>query len=559
MHGTFGVQNILSFPRQSNGLWSREWKLTGMSSLTPISQTSVPLGAIYPNGRCSYESRVLPPEMFKKIDPLEQTFYNNYWNAVFELANVNISKELINPRVDPNTGDVYVVKCYCHLDETTKRSLPPLPYDLVEPSTSVDLWAFGISLFTLITGGEMFFRSNIRTGTLSNIELTAKWNHDMAATIIQQYVPSHVAQDLLLFLLSTAEERQAIDMNTVMHHPYFISDEALLPPEVTKALAEVRDERSAGVKLRKSKTESDTRAKEIKNETTSLSRLSIRNHLLLVNSTTEVIREAFDPKSTFSADVPYCYIVLPYKLAKNKAGKLTPTSMTDVELSERLGKQLLELCKATCFASCLREFYTNATKESLEIIHHWSSNLEKYPIQTAEEILKTFHLDPDYFLDLASKFVAIVRTDNQNFLKNPTSSAMKLVRKYVVPIAQIFSVNGKAYLYPVDEIYGMPIVESSKGRKYPHTFRDCVADVVYKSLPYMVSCITRMMSESGKVESLVKLIFEGAAVSSHQVHIIILSFISFQTYLTICLRFSIFSPKLHFRGYTLQEEFQQCF
>jgi len=54
-------------------------------------------------------------------------------------------------------------------------------------------------------------------------------------------------------------------------------------------------------------------------------------------------------------------------------------------------------------------------------------------------------------------------------------------------------------------------VESSRGRKYPHIFRDCVTDVVYKFLPYMQTCVTRMMSESGSVESLVKLIFEGAS------------------------------------------------
>ena len=133
----------------------------------------MPFGAIGPDGRCYYESGLLPPEMFKKIDPLEQAFYNNYWKAVLELANVNIQKELINPRIDPITGDVYVVKCHCILEESKRRSLPPLPYDLVEPDASVDIWSFGVFLFTLITGGETLFQSNIRMGTMSNVELAA--------------------------------------------------------------------------------------------------------------------------------------------------------------------------------------------------------------------------------------------------------------------------------------------------------------------------------------------------------------------------------------------------
>lgn len=560
VHGSFGARNVLSFPKQTGeGMWLREWKLTCLNSVIPTDQTSVPLGAISPDGKCSFESGVLPPEMFKKIDPLEQSFYSNYWGAVLDLANVNIAKELINPRVDPDTGDVYVVKCYCNLDETTKRSLPPLPYDLVKPSNSIDTWSFGVFLFTLITGGETLFQSNIRTGTMSTVELAAKWNDDLAAAIVQQYVHDPVAQDLLLFLLSSAGQRRGVDMNTILCHPYFISDHALLPQEVTKALTDARDERSASVKLRMKMNGVETRTPETKSESTSLGRLSVKNHLLMVNSVTEVIKEAFDPEGTYSCDVPYCFIVLPYKLARNKAGKLTPTSMTDVELCERLGQQLLELNKATCFASCLREFYSNANKESLEIIHFWSTSLEKYPIQTAEEILKTFHLDTDLFLDVASKFVAIIRSDNQSFLHNPTNSALKLVKKYVTPIAQLFSVNGRAYLYPVDEFNGKPIVESSKGRKYPHTFRDCVTDVLYKALPYMQTCITRMISESGNIESLVKLIFEGALVSLHASAFFFL-FQIFPHRLTNLNFLSLtFSQKLHPHGSKREKVFLRYF
>lgn len=483
-----------------------------MNTLLPISQSSVHLGAITPNGTCSFESSLLPPEMFKKLDSLEETFYNNYWRTVSELANVNIPKDVIKPRIDPESGDVYVVKCYCHLDEKAKRNLPPLPYELIKPSTSIDIWSFGVFLFTLISGGETLFQFNVRTGNMSMVELAAKWDDDLATAVIQQHITDPVAQDLLIHLLSPVERRRNLDMDIVLNHPFFISHGSL-PKEIAKSIADARDERSDNLKLRMKRNENDERVTTFKNKTVSLTRLSIRNQLLLANSTTEIIRAAFDPNHSFPDSVPYSFIILPYKLAKNKVGKLTPTSMTDVELSERLGKHLLELNKATCFAACMNEFYLNASKENLELIQFWTTSIENYPIQTAEEILKSFHLDTNHFLEIASKFVGIVRGDKHTFLNNPSHSGIKLIKKYITPITQVFSVNNKAYLYPVDELYGMPMVESSKGRTYPHTFRHNVTDVLHKFLPYMQTSITRMMSESGSVTSLVKLIFEGASVS----------------------------------------------
>lgn len=511
IHGSFGARNILSFPIQIDGLWSREWKLAGINCVIPTYQKTAFLGAISPSGLCSYESSILPPEMFKKLDSLELSFYNSYWRAVTDLANVNIPWELVAPRIDPETGDAYVVKCYCNLDETTAQSLPTLPYELIEASPSVDLWSFGVFLFTLVTGGETLFHSNMRMGTISSMEFVVKWSTDLAVLTVQQNVDDHIAQDILIHLLSPIEHRSNMDMDLVLQHPYFASD-SLLPKDVIKALADARDKHSDDVKLRMQKDQSDEK-KEMNNGTTTLSRLSTYNQLLIVNSITEVIRDAFDPKHAFPNTVPYSFIVLPYKLAMNKAGKLIPTAMSDVEVTERLGRQLLELIKATCFASSFKEFYLHSTRDSREEkIQFWSTSLIKYPMETAEDILKTIYLDPKHFLHIASEFVSTVRSDN-TLSSNPIESALELLHTFVDPIIDTFRLTGKAYLYPVDEYYGKPVVGGKAGRQYPHSFNNDVEDVAYKFLPYTVTCITRMMSASGSVESLVKLIFEGASVS----------------------------------------------
>ena len=120
------------------------WKLSDFSSCSPLDeQLSTSLCAILPDGSYSFKTGSLPPELFKKLDPLELAFYNQYWNAVSKLDFVHIPEDLVKPQIDPISGDAYVIKCYCNIDPEIHQTLPPLPYKLVKPNESVDLWSFG--------------------------------------------------------------------------------------------------------------------------------------------------------------------------------------------------------------------------------------------------------------------------------------------------------------------------------------------------------------------------------------------------------------------------------
>ena len=88
---------------------------------------------------------------------------------------------------------------------------------------------------------------------------------------------------------------------------------------------------------------------------THLGRLSLRTQLRITNSATSALKEAFDPKGQYVDFSPFTHILLPYKLTKNAEDRLVPGTKMDMELAQRLGRQLLELSKAVGFAACYTE------------------------------------------------------------------------------------------------------------------------------------------------------------------------------------------------------------
>lgn len=458
-----------------------------------------------------FDSSCLPPEMFMKVDSLELSLYNQYWRSVMELEKVKIPADLIKPRIDPVTNETYVMKCYCSLDEKSAELLPPLPYELVELDKSVDVWSFGVFLFTLVSGGETIFQPNFRTGKLTSIEMVANWNNDVAEAIITQYVEDLAAQDLLLHILVAGEQRKQIDMDTILAHPFFSTSS--LPERVTKILAEARDERELIGKVRRRQRENQKNVDAMERETTRLGRLGLRTQLRLTNSATEALKEAFDPKGTFK-NAPFTHMLLPYKLIANNEGRLVPGTKMDMELAQRLGRQLLELCKAVGFAACYSETLTTRSQMFQKYISSLFLTRDVDPSRASQEILATFHLDGTHYNDLAMKFVMIVQAqlekDSKSFIKDPMAPVLSLVSQYASSVADTFSVPNRAFLYLVDEFSSVVALQKDGGGQYPHVFRDHLSDIVYKALPYMHACVTSALCAEDGVAGLLKLLAEGA-------------------------------------------------
>ena len=200
--------NTVGFPLQKDR--SMQWMLTDLTRSYQINftddedQLSTHLGEISPTGVAYYSSGSLPPEMFMQLNATELSMYEEYWDTVMKMDNITIESDHIDPWVDPTSGDVYVVKCYCSIKTNPEKyeCLPPLPYELIPPTQAVDLWSFGVLLFTLCSGGHSLFPTNHRTGNLSSFEGVGKWTADVSKQVICDQIKDPIAQDILFHLLA---------------------------------------------------------------------------------------------------------------------------------------------------------------------------------------------------------------------------------------------------------------------------------------------------------------------------------------------------------------------
>lgn len=510
IHGSVSMRNILSFSGQTNER-KTSLKLTGLTSLTPVNNISARMGAITPKGRCQFDSSTLPPEMFMKVDPFQLAFYNQYWKSVMEIEGVEIDEDLIKPRVDPVSHEIYVMKCFCNLDEEIQKNLPPLPYKFEEFNKDIDIWAFGLVLFFVMSNGEVAFQPNFRTGRMSAYEVLANWNRDSAEALISQYVADVAAQDLLIYILTPKDERRRIDMSTILSHPFFSFD--VIPRDIQSLLVEARDERELMGEMRRKDMFSKSKLESISEKKTHIGRLPIQTHIRFTNSASEVLKEAFDPAKVFKDSSPFSHILLPYKLGRNKEGKLTPTTRSDVELAEKFGRQILELAKAVHLAACYCDCLKDRDQDFETLCSRALLSVEVSPTQAAINLLEYFNLSKEHFLDFSFQFVTTFREsmekDTLSLTENPYDSAVDFITSYIAAIASTFSTTNKAYLYLVDEYSCIPAVQKGK-KQYPHVFSDHVSDIVCKCLPYMHTCVSSALSAGEGILGLVQLIFEGA-------------------------------------------------
>jgi serine/threonine protein kinase len=510
IHGSFSLRNIFSFLDKNGGIVEKHLKVGGLASVTPVDQNMFSLGAITPGGKCLFDSSSLPPEMFMKVNATELQDYNLYWKVVMELDYVNVPAEMVKPRIDPITNEAYIMKCYCNLDGRSAEALPILPYNLVQYDESIDVWAFGVFLFNLVSGGETIFQPNSRTGRFTAMEFLAKWDIDIAESIIFQYVSDLAAQDILLHILVKGEKRKNMTLKTILAHPFFSASDP--SDKVEEVFTKARNERGLMHKVRRKQQENDkTLEKDIK--PTYLGRLELKTQLRLTNSATEALRECFDPNCTFTSNAPFTFMLLPYELVKNEKGRLVPKSTTEMELAHRLGRQLLELAKAVGFAACYSETLITRSDKFQNSIARLFLNPDSDPIQIGKDVLSTFMLDGDDYFDIVTKFVIIVieeiENDPDSFINDPMSPIHKLVLQYATGIVDTFAITNRAFLYLVDE-YSCTIAMGGDGPSpYPHAFRDHLADIVYKSLPYMHTCVSSVSCTEEGPRGLLKLLAEG--------------------------------------------------
>ena len=496
IHGNLSMRCVTMLPFNNEVQKPRRnWALTNFSGSSFNSQAEF-LGAISADGSAQFQTGLLAPEMFTKISNSEKKIYKAYWGKIENTFKIQIDRIVKEPFVDIATGCSYVVRChYIFGDEKAKNvELPKLPYKLVQARESADFWCLGILLYTLCSGGRQLFPVNLKSGHLLDHCDVVNWNMDLAKTKIFENINDSLAQDLLLLLLSPFEDRNDVTMDTVISHPYFTP--ALKSPIRDKIIHQRKSE--CAVHMRNRMKMLTTRYEDdwLASRTVNVDCWNFDMLKTIHFSSSEIVRKLIG----LSNKIPSSFILLPYKLSsKNKKAKLAPTTKKDVERAERMGVLLLRLAKTLTFGSCVEDAIEKPRS---------GQKLD------ARSLLESVAFPSIGYDDLKEEFYGVVADHIESFRADPRSAVTTMVERRYYEIKEIFKDARKAFLYLVDEHMGVPLVGQGYA-PYPLELAEPVIDsCLSKILPFMHSCSMVTRGTSGGISGIVRLIFEGAFVSS---------------------------------------------
>ena len=469
VHGNVSLRNVAGVPLSEETITgsSRYWALSDLSCATRQTEGGSFMAPVPLKGSVQFSTSAFPPEMFVKLSPGELKMYNYYWEAAEAKHEGAIDKAVIRPRLNAITGDIYVLRCYFAGSDTT---LPPLPYKLLPTQEAGDIWSFGRFLFTLCSSGHPLFPTNLRTGQLLEYDQVACWDRDRRERIIYGYVEDPLAQDILLHLLSSHEERAALNMETILKHPFFVTG----VKSDDKSVRRLVDQRvSDSVACKRSFERAVLMRSEdewLKSRSEALSFWDLDFQMRMHLAPSEFVVREYSAGHRVGM-IPYSIIVLPYKLVRNKAGKLTPSTKSDVELAEKMGAHLIALSKACRFALRMEDVVCQAAGSSQK----WSLS----------EISDSMDLPSNHFQDLMSQLTSLASEKVVTFRDSPLEIARSLVRERVNELQLLFQASDRAFLYLVDEYEGVPIAGSIGGMTYPIEVSNKVTEMVGRGLPFM--------------------------------------------------------------------------
>lgn len=156
-----------------------------------------------------YSSGVLPPEMFYELLDGDKEKLKEYWTDV---GYNDVQLEKVNPK------DGICVKAYSNTLAETRIGLP---YDLIRATPQLDIWSFGVMLFTLCARDP--FTPVTLDGDVIDIYQAATWNENEIRMHVlkKDTLFDDVTANLLLQLLHPDPKKRISSMIEVLLHPYF--------------------------------------------------------------------------------------------------------------------------------------------------------------------------------------------------------------------------------------------------------------------------------------------------------------------------------------------------
>jgi serine/threonine protein kinase/ankyrin repeat protein len=464
------------------------WALTDLEGA--CSQSVSLMASIPSTGVANFMTATFPPELFVKLKPAEIKAYTSYWETVKTSYGINVDQSVVAPHVDPVTGDSYVLRCHFEPDTKDYADLPELPYKLVAAREYIDIWSFGRVMYILCTSGHPMFATNIKTGHLLAYDQVANFDHGRAREFIYKHVEDPLAQDLLFHLLSDDHQRSSLTMEKVLNHPFFsvdASDNKNREKVIRQIVAHRSQESISYIRSIQERRSKQAAGGWVSHRSKNLLCWSLDFSMRMYLTPSSLLRDGVvDPP-----DIPLSAVLLPYKLARNKSGKLTPSTKKDVEHAERMGILLLALLKACQFACRIESIVQKQQDDDRK----WKST----------DLLEAMDLS-DNFQDLKTLMTQLAAAEVELFRDDPLIVARKIVQQCIVDLQKCVEGNGKAYLYLVDEHTGVPVLQSP----FPFEVTQKLGQILVRTLPLMYTSVLYSCSVADSISGLVKLIFEAA-------------------------------------------------
>ena len=170
-----------------------------------------------------FSSAILPPEMIERIETEEQLGrFNKYWETGKQEDLYLYEK--VKPKLYKKQGITkanYVVKSF--RTEGGRPVSEGLPYDLVHASESIDAWALGVLVFTLLTGETLVPSTrddDCASGMAMHILYLWGTQPDVFSEIFKK-IDDDAARDLVQQLLQKEPEKRPTVASLLATHPFF--------------------------------------------------------------------------------------------------------------------------------------------------------------------------------------------------------------------------------------------------------------------------------------------------------------------------------------------------
>ena len=432
------------------------------------------------------------PFSLNRCDGVEE--FSSVWNRL--IFHSKLWKR-VRPRITTDEKYAFLIKTHNDLPDefgmVEKTTGNRLPYSLVEPSTSIDVWGFGILLFALCAGGSLFhlgFDGDL-CSTLDFAELY-DWNRHKAERAMRDKIEDPLAQDLLMQILVPANERLK-SMEAVLQHPFFGPASNL---EAQRILEKYEEQQL------------------IIEETVVIKRMTVETRRKVERSMEQHCKIIFDEDKIV---VPTCFVVLPYTLRVEKnfgKRRIVMNSEEHVETAIKIGTHFLEINKATAklsFWLLMNQHAFGGTKGLFKTrLKTWQKDARVIsPVKVATGILQEIGGSPEY---MAMCIEMITQGDNishaRNYSKDPMSAARTAIDNATLSLISCYASTQMLYL--IDEMNAVPVLPLNKlgesdEKMYPISVDTSTKYMAELFIPFMNIAVMKLTA-SGGLEALANLL-----------------------------------------------------